>query len=145
MLKYTIPHPFLRSFKKEGVPFMTFDAFNNVAQEFRDNYWASQHVEGFLWDMGVRYNVWTVQTINQYHRHLMFHEQSEPLTISFAIPDELKASCIPLDIILYDSNGAYFTQRQFLAIERITPSGSSICAWKRIDTIRDFVLQQVGK
>lgn len=142
MITYQIPTAMFRMFSKDGVPFMNFAQFNNLVQMYRDEFWASQHVEGFLWDIGVKYNVWTRTTVNQYYRHVFFDEIKQPISISFKIPHLAQHATIPLSVTLYDEGGVYFTQDQTLAIERIKGGKGRICGWRKIETIRNFVLNE---
>lgn len=142
MKTYQIPKTMFRMFASEGVPFMNFAQFNNLVQMYRDEFWASQHVEGFIYDIGVRYNVWTRSTNNTYYRHVFFDEIKTPISISFRIPHLTRNATVPLHIALYDEDGVYFTQEQLLAIERIEGSKKSICGWRKIDTVRDFLIAE---
>jgi hypothetical protein len=129
-------------FAKDGVPFMNFAQFNNLVQLYRDEYWASQYVEDFINDIGVRYNVWTRSTVNTYYRHIFFDEIKKPISISFRIPHLSRNATIPLHVSLFDEDGVFFTQEQLLAIERINGTKRNMCGWRKIDTVRDFLLSQ---
>lgn len=142
MIIYKIPQTIFRMFANDGVPFMNFAQFNNLVQMYRDEYWASQHVEGFAWDIGVRYNVWTRSTVNTYYRHVFFDQIKAPISISFKIPHLTRHSTVPLHIALFDEDGVYFTQEQTLALERIEDGKGRICSWRKIDAVRDFVLSE---
>lgn len=142
MITYEIPTPMFRMFAKDGVPFMNFAQFNNLVQLYRDEYWASQYVEDFINDIGVRYNVWTRSTVNTYYRHIFFDEIKKPISISFRIPHLSRNATIPLHVSLFDEDGVFFTQEQLLAIERINGTKRNMCGWRKIDTIRDFLLTQ---
>lgn len=142
MIIYQIPPTMFRIFAKDGVPFMNFAQFNNLVQMYRDEFWASQHVEGFMWDIGVKYNVWTYSTVNHYYRHVFFDQIKQPISISFKIPHLSQQATIPLHVSLYDDDGEYFTQEQTLAIERLTNGQGRMCGWRKIDPVREFVLSE---
>lgn len=122
---------------------MNFAQFNALVQMYRDDYWASQYVEGFISDIGIRYNVWTRSTVNTYYRHIFFDQIKKPILISFRIPHLSRHATIPLHVALFDDDGVYFTQEQLLAIERIKDGKGQMCGWRKIDTVRDFLLSQV--
>ena len=142
MITYEIPTPMFRLFAKDGVPFMNFAQFNNLVQMYRDEFWASQYVENFAEDIGSRYNVWTRSTSNTYHRHIFFDQIKSPISISFDVLPLKQRATIPLHITLFDEEGIYFTQEQVLVIEKISDGKGQICGWRKIDTVRDFLLSQ---
>lgn len=142
MKTYQIPKAMFRQFANLGIPYMNFAQFNNLVQMYRDEYWASQYVEGFMWDVGVKYNVWTRRTVNTYHRHIFFDEIHLPIWIAFEIPNLNKRATIPLYVTLFDDEGLYFTQEQLLVVERIEGATKAIRGWRQIETIRDFLLSE---
>lgn len=151
MKTYEILKPLLMSYAKEGVPFLSFDQFNNIVQLYRDEFYACQHIEGFIWDIGKRYNFWTVDTVSRYHRHVFFAQIVKPIRISFEIPSASKNSIIPLSISMFDDDGPYFTQEQNLAVElnrfveyedpKFEANPWKIYPWRKIDTVCAHVLE----
>lgn len=144
MVVYHIPKSFLLAYAKPDRPFLSFDQFNNLVRLYRDEFYATQYVEGFIYDIGVRYNVWTVDTVNRYHRHLFFDRIRGRISISFEIPNAHANATIPLEIAIFDEGGLYFTQRQRVTIEHFVGGKPVLCSWRKIDTVRDFVLRETG-
>ena len=142
MAVYEIPKPVLESFGKPGKPFLSFDQFNNVVQRYRDEYYAAQNIDGFIQDIGVAYNLWTVDLQATYHRNLFFDLVPKSVRISIEIPEVQKHSSFPLSIVIFDDAGAYFTQTQNIAVERNIGGKFVLSAWRRVEPIRDFVLRE---
>ncbi|MCB1327941.1 MAG: hypothetical protein KDK28_00045 [Maritimibacter sp.] len=144
MVVYDISKSFLLAYAQPDRPFLSFDQFNNLVRLYRDEFYATQYVEGFIYDIGVRYNVWTVDTVNRYHRHLFFDRIRGRTSISFEIPHARANATIPLEIAIFDEGGLYFTQRQRVTIEHLVGGKPVLCGWRKIDTVRDFVLRETG-
>lgn len=142
MVVYNIPRTILMSYSKEGRPFMSFDQFNNLVRLYRDEFYAAQYLEGFIYDIGVRYNFWTVDTANRYTRHLFFDRIRGQISISFEIPDVRKFATIPLAVKIFDEEGVFFTQEQRVTVELIADGNPTICSWRKLDTVREFVLRE---
>jgi len=145
MAVYQIPKPILCSFGQVGKPFLSFDQFNNVVQKYRDEHYAAQNIENFADNIGVAYNLWTIDAQSRYFRNLFFAAVWKPISISFCIPHIDHAASFPLAITIFDEDGVYFTQEQRIAVERRTGDGFTLTSWRRIPAIRDFVLSEHEK
>jgi hypothetical protein len=151
MIVYEIPKPLLMVYAKEDKPFLSFDQFDNLVQLYRDEYFACQYIDGFIWDIGVRYNFWTRDTSNRYYRHIFFKDIPKPIRISFEIPHITKNATIPLIISIFDDDGVYFTQTQHVLVElnrfhefqddKYRDDPWKICSWRKVDTVRDCVFE----
>lgn len=145
MKTYEIHKPFLMQLAVDGVPFVSFDQFNNLVKLYRDDFYASQYVEGFTYDIGVEYNVWTVDCHNRYYRHLWFAQITKPIWISFDVPNLNRNATIPLLIKIFDEDGLYFQQEQNICMERRVGDRFSVCSWRKIEAVRNFVESEVCK
>jgi len=97
---------------------MAFNEYIDWVQWERDVCWAPDHVRDFDKDIGRAYNVWTRHSVSTYHRHILPDELTDPVTISFEIPNLDKNSTFPLLVKIYDDHGLFFEHKQELALER---------------------------
>lgn len=145
MKQYEIHRPFLMQLAKNDVPFVTFDQFNNLVKLYRDEFYATQHVDGFINDIGVAYNVWTVECTNHYRRHLWLDRITQPIWITFDVPELQRHATIPLHIKIFDDDGVYFEQRQRISLERRIEDRFFLCSWRKIEPVRQFVEREVSQ
>ena len=139
MIVYEIHMPFLRLFAKEGVPFMTFDQYGNLVKLYRDDFYATQHVDMFAVDVGVKYLVWTYDAHAHYYRNVFFDQIDKPMYISFEIPDAESNAVIPLHVKVYDDDGVIFAQEQKLMVSRFANGAFHKTGWRKVPEIRAFV------
>lgn len=140
MITYEIHRGFLLKLADPGIPFLSFDKFFNIAKTYRDEFFACQHIEGFLWEVGVKYNVWTYDLHAKYHRHVFFDEIKKPIKISFDIPHLTKDTRVPLNITIFDDEGVIFTMNQVLVFDVLKNGEWKISPWRKIEPIKNCVL-----
>lgn len=141
MIIYEVPLAILLKFADRDIPYLSFDKFHNVAKLYRDEYFACQYIDGFMWDVGVKYNVWTRDLYAKYHRHVFFDAVKTVIKISFEIPHLTKNATVPLNISIFDEDGVYFTMNQDLAFDVKKGDKWKVTSWRKIEPIRDGVMQ----
>ena len=94
-----------------------------------------------MWDVGVKYNVWTYDMTCQYNRHLFFDQLRKPVRIGFEIPYLSKRATIPLNASIFDDDGVYFSTTQTLAFDTPVEGKWKITPWRRVDAICNCVLE----
>lgn len=139
---YRITPQVLKTFANPSIPFLSFDQFVTIAQWYRDEYFAPDHVKGFSADIGKAYLVWTRFTSSVYHRHVFPDQLRESLCISFEIPHLDYASWFPLAIKIYDGAGLIFEHEQKLVIERNIDGRFVLSSWKKVVELRSFLISQ---
>lgn len=144
MATFHIAKPRLLTFGQPGVPYLSFDRFNNIVQVYRDEYLAAQRIEDFLSDMGVTYMMWTASLTNYYRRNLIFDEVNGYISISIEIPNIDKKSTFPFEIKIFDERGVFFIQHQEIAVQTHSGNGLKLTGWRKVPAIRDFVLEEAG-
>ena len=144
MITYEIHKPFIMQLETNDVPFVSFDQYSNLVKLYRDDFYAAQHVDSFICDIGVEYNVWTVECHNRYYRHLWFDQIERPISISFEVVDLRKSATIPLKIKIFDADGIYFEQDQSICIERRVGDRFLISSWRKVEPVRAFVQREVN-
>ena len=144
MAEFKISKPALLAFGQIGKPFLSFDQYNNVVQVYRDEFYAAQRIPNFLTDVGHKYNLWTVNSVNRYMRNLFFDDVDGYVSISIEIPNIDKKSSFPFIIKIFDNNGVYFEQNQNIAVEVNRGEGFKITSWTKVPPIREFVLSESG-
>jgi len=122
------------------VPFLSFDKFFNVAKIYRDEFFACEHIEGFLWDVGVLYNVWTYDLNAKYHRHVFFDTLKKAVKISFDIPHLASDTRVPLNVTVFDEDGVIFTMNQVLVFDTSKDGKWKITSWRKIAPIKECLL-----
>lgn len=142
-ISYKITPSVLKTFADPSKPFLSFDQFVNIAQWYRDDYYARDHVPGFDADIGTAYLVWTRHTSSSYFRHIFPDQLTKDLTISFEIPHLEHASWFPLVIKVFDEDGLYFLHEQQLVIERNVGGRFMLSSWRRVPGLRAFLTSQV--
>ena len=145
MITYEVYKRFILQQKRDDAPFLTFDGYPCLIKIYRDEFFAPQYIEGFLWDIGVKYNVWTVETYSNYYRHLWFDQIKSPVYIDIDIPHMNKHATLPLHFKIYDEDGVYFEQLQHICMERRIGDRFVMCSWRKIDAVRAFVESQFQK
>lgn len=142
MTEFVIPKPKLLSYGQLGIPFLSYDKFNNLVRDVRDELWASQKIKNFASDFGRSYNLWTVDCENFYRRNLFFEQVQSHVMVSIEIPHIDKKSSFPIRAVIYDENGTYFEQCQNIAVETKRGDKFRPTAWVRVPTIKQFVLTE---
>lgn len=144
MAVYNIAKPRLLTYGQLGVPYLSFDRFNNIVQVYRDEYYAAQRIDDFLLDMGVTYMMWTASLENRYLRNLIFDEIDGYISISIEIPNIDKKSTFPFEIKIFDEKGVFFIQHQEIAVQTRSGNGFKLTGWRKVPSIREFVLEEAG-
>jgi len=143
--EYTLTPADLKTFSTSGMPFLTFDEFLNIVKWYRDGFYAGMNVTNFITDIGKKYNVWTRHTVSTYHRHIIFSELVDSVTLSFEIPHLEKFASFPLKIKISDGDGIYFYHEQELAIDHLVNGKFVVTSWAKIPEIRKFLKSQCEK
>lgn len=144
MITYQISPGEVKTFASPAKPFLAFNEFVNIAQWYRDVYFAPEHVSGFERDIGQLYNVWTRRSVSAYHRHIFPEELTDALTISFEIPHLERNATFPIRITLFDDFGVYFEQDQEVVLERNIGGRFVLSGWRKVRPVADFLLSQQG-
>lgn len=140
---YQMTPQVLKTFADPSKPFLSFDQFVNIAQWYRDEYYARDNVAGFDQDIGTAYLVWTRHTSSTYFRHIFPDLLENEVTISFEVPHLNHASWFPLVIKMYDPEGMIFAHEQQLVLERKVAERFVLSSWRREPALAEFLRSQV--
>ncbi|MDO6732836.1 hypothetical protein Q4577_22735 [Marinovum sp. 2_MG-2023] len=143
MISYQRSPANLKTFCSPAKPFMAFNEFVDLVQWERDVCWAPDNVKDFEKEIGQVYNVWTRRSVSTYLRHIFPDELTDPVSISFEIPNLDKNATFPLLVRIFDDHGLYFEHEQELALERLVEGRFVLSGWKKVPKVRDFLLSQV--